>query len=328
VNLAAIQAVEPGSYVSHELHKSGRLWSESNCYIDVWIELLHFLQCEPLASLPFVLGVDWEGDQFTFLKPPGLDFVQLYGVDVRELNVYRPLLDHAVEHLGAGRLILTEADAFYLPDTRGMDYRSQHTKTTIAIQAIDVRQRKLGYFHNSGYHTLTGDDFVAIFRLEAEVDPLFMPLFAELVRTAGVVRLPPDLLVQRSVSLLKEHLARRPRENPGSRFAGTVAADLERLQREGLGAYHLYAFATLRQLGSAFELADRYLGWLSSNGESGLEACARGFRAISETSKSLLLKMARAVTSKKDADLRPMLADIERDWESSMNLLVQRYDIA
>ena len=30
-----------GPYVPHPLHDSGRDWPETNCYVDLWIELLH-----------------------------------------------------------------------------------------------------------------------------------------------------------------------------------------------------------------------------------------------------------------------------------------------
>jgi Domain of unknown function (DUF1839) len=328
VRVAAIRTMDPQAYIPHELHLAERAWGESNCYADVWIEVLHSLGCDPYACLPFVFAIDWEGDQFTFFKPPHADLTDLYGIEVEELNVYRSLLENAREQLRAGRLVLTETDSFFLPDTVGNDYRSQHTKTTIGIQEIDVEARTLGYFHNSGYHSLAADDFVAVFRLASPPDPAYMPLFAELVRTARVMRLRPDMLVARSISLMKRHLARRPVANPGSRFGERIALDLERLQEEGLGAYHIYAFATIRQLGSAFELGALYLRWLTQHGEAGLDACAEAFGAISGASKALILKMARAVGTGKNADLRPMLWEIERCWDFGTKTLARRYSVA
>ena len=74
---------------------------------------------EPLAALPFTLAIDFEGDQWTFFKFPLADLDALYGVDVFELNVWRPLVDHLEEQLALGRPALVEVDAFYLPDTAG-----------------------------------------------------------------------------------------------------------------------------------------------------------------------------------------------------------------
>ena len=45
-------------------------WPEKNCYADLWIGFLHTLGLEPLAMLPFTVAVDFEGDQWTFFKPP------------------------------------------------------------------------------------------------------------------------------------------------------------------------------------------------------------------------------------------------------------------
>ena len=327
MNIAAIRCMDPGKYSAHELHRAERAWGESNCYIDVWIEVLHSLECEPLACLPFVLGLDWECDQFTFFKPPHADLTELYGIDVEELNVYRSLLENARAQITAGRLVLTEADSFFLPDTAGTDYRLQHTKTTIGIQEIDVGARTLGYFHNSGYHSLAGADFVDLFRLEAPFDAAYMPLFAELVRTTRLVRLPPNILLARSIELMKKHLLRRPVENPGMRFAERLSEDLQRLRRDGLPAYHLYAFATIRQLGAAFELGALYLRWLAQHGESGLDECVGAFEAISDASKALILKTARAVGTTKETDLRPLLSTIERCWASGTTNLARRYGV-
>ena len=320
--VAALRHIDAASYVPHELHATPRAWSESNCYIDVWIEVLSALGCDPVACLPFVLRLDWEGDQLTFFKPPLEDLYELYGVDVQELTVYRGIRANAKRQLENGRIVLTEADAFYLPDTAGTDYRTQHTKTTIGIQELDEDARVLGYFHNAGYYELRDADFVGLFRLDAPPDPAFMPLFAELVRTHRVVRLEPPALAARSVALLRKHLGRRPRANPVPRFRAQLEEDLPSLKREGLEAYHQYAFATVRQLGAAFELASVYLRWLH---DLELEPSIAAFDAISMTCKSLILKGARAVTSDKPVDLSPMLGELATQWEAGMSHLAERY---
>ena len=124
-------SLDPARYQRHALHAEERDWVEKNCYIDIWIEVLHAHGLEPMAMLPFTVAVDFEGDQWTFFKPPHGELWDLYGVDVQEMTVWRPLLEHTVAQTAAGKLVSTEADAFFLPDTRGTDYRAQHTKTTI-----------------------------------------------------------------------------------------------------------------------------------------------------------------------------------------------------
>ena len=321
----ALAHIDQKAYVPHELHRGERAWGESNCYIDVWIEVLNALGCDPHACLPFVLGLDWEGDQFTFFKPPHEDLLELYGVDIQELTVYKPLVQNAIEQLKQGKIVLSEIDAYFLPDTAGTDYRTQHTKTTIGIQEIDLENHRLGYFHNSSYHELGDADFVGLFRLDSAPDPTFMPFFAELIRTRRVVRHEQRKLAKISVGLLKKHLARRPEANPIPAFARDFKKDVEKLKGEGLAAYHTYAFATIRQLGAAFEFGALYLRWLETHGEEDLEPAAKAFDGISATAKSLILKTARAVGAKKDVDLSAMLSEIETQWDAGMGHLVKRY---
>jgi Domain of unknown function (DUF1839) len=325
VSVHAFAPIDAKMYVPHELHGSQRVWVESNCYIDVWIEILHALDLDPYACLPHVLPVDFEGDQWTFFKPSHDDLFSLYGLDVHELNVWRPLIENAQSQLADGRLVLSEVDAFYLPDTAGTDYRTQHTKTTIGIQELDVEGLRLGYFHNGGYYALQDTDFSAIFRLDATRDPSYMPFFAELVRLDRRKRLEPSMLVGESTRVLRKQLARRPRRNPVVRFREHFGEDLAWLQGEGLARYHAWAFATLRQLGAAFELAALYVRWLSKQGEPGLDAASEAFDAISGCAKMLVLKTARAVSAKKPLDASAALGDAERAWQVGMQCLVERY---
>jgi hypothetical protein len=323
--IQAFAALDAKTYAPHALHGAERAWTESNCYIDVWIEILHALGLDPHACIPHVFPADFEGDQWTFFKPSHDDLFSLYGLEVHELNVWRPLIHNVTAQLAGGRIVLTEVDAFFLPDTAGTDYRTQHTKTTIAIQDIDVERRTLGYFHNSSYHALGDTDFVSIFRLDTPPDPAYMPFFAEFVKLDKRKRLETPALVRESLRTLRAQLARRPRTNPVGRFAARFGTDLTWMQTEGLPAYHAWAFASLRQLGAAFELAAFYVRWLGAAGETGLEPAAESFDRISGAAKALILKTARAVHSKKPLDGAAALADAERAWDIGMQLLVERY---
>lgn len=325
VSVAAIRSIDPHSYVAHELHRCERAWTESNCYIDVWLEILHALELEPLACAAFTLASDFEGDQWTFFKPPHSELSMLYGIEVHELTVWRPLIDHAVEQLGQRKVVLTEVDAFFLPDAVGTDYRQQHTKTTIAIQEIDVEARRLGYFHNAGYYSLEGEDFADVFRLDRATEPTFLPLYAEFVRLERVKRLPAPSLVTLSTELLGVHLRRRPVENPLVRFAARFPSDVEWLKLEGLPRFHAYAFASLRQLGAAFELAGAYLRWLERSGVKNLGAAASDCDIISSTAKALILKVARVVNAKRAADFSDMLRMMEEAYDRVMHALVPRF---
>ena len=314
----ALPGLQAQGYQRHALHGDDSAWPEKNCYADLWIELLHSLGLEPRAVLPFALAVDFEDDQWTFFKPPLSDLRELYGIDVQELTVWRPLIDHAVEHLAAGKLISTEADAYWLPDTAGTDYRTKHTKTTILLDRLDVQGRRLGYFHNAGYFELSGEDFAQIFRLDAAPDPAFMPLFAELVRVDRRVQRPVPELAALSLELLRRYAAWRPASNPFGRFAERFDNQLGELRTSGLPQYHAWAFASIRQAGAAFELAAANLSWLAAQGYAELGAAAPSFDAISQANKALILKGARSVHTGKPLDAGALMGDLARAWDEGM----------
>lgn len=281
-------------------------WPEKNCYIDLWIGLLRSLAMEPLAMLGHTVAVDFEGDQWTFFKPPHAELRELYGIEVQELTVWRPLADHLVEHLAAGKLVSTEADAFWLPDTAGTDYRGKHTKTTILVDAIDPRARRLSYFHNAGHFELQGEDY------EELLKPGLLPLFAELVRIDRKVGRGEDDLKERALRLLRTHYDWRPARNPFIAFGERFAQDMPAMREAGLAHYHAWAFASIRQAGAAFELAAAHTHWL------GFDPPAAQFREISAANKSLILKGARAAATGKPFDAREAVSAMALAWDEGM----------
>jgi hypothetical protein len=284
-------------------------WPEKNCYIDLWMGLLGSLELEPLAMLGHTVAVDFEGDQWTFFKPPHAELRELYGIDVQEMTVWRPLQDHIVEHLAAGRLVSTEADAFWLPDTAGTDYRRNHTKTTILVDEIDTEAKRLRYFHNAGHFELAGEDYEELLR------PGLLPLFAELVKIERRVRRDDGDLKQRALRLLRTHYEWRPRRNPFTAFGERLAHELPALREAGLAHYHAWAFASIRQAGAAFELAAAHLRWL------GFDEAAAPLREISSANKSLILKGARAAATGKLFDANEAVAVMARAWDEGMQRL-------
>lgn len=322
MNPSLLAGLTPASYRPHALHGEDAAWPEKNCYADLWIGFLHTLGLEPLAMLPFTVAVDFEGDQWTFFKPPLEDLRALYGVDVQELTVWRPLLEHAREHLAAGKLVCTESDAYWLPDTAGTDYRRAHTKTTILMAHLDVQRERLGYFHNAGYHELSGDDFRQTFRLDGP-DPaaVMLPPFAELVRIDRIVRRDSENLRELSFALLRRHYAWRPRSNPFSRFAARLAQDLPAMHERGVDHYHRWAFASVRQAGAAFELLGANLRWIAAQADPQLAQAADCFEATALANKTLILKGARAVATGKPLNADDLLQGMAGDWELGMALL-------
>jgi Domain of unknown function (DUF1839) len=316
----AVRDTTAANHVRHRLHAEDQIWVEKNCYVDLWIELLHALGMQPEAMLGFAVAVDFEGDQWTFFKPGLEDLRTLYGVNVQELTVWKPLIEHAAEHLANGKLISTEVDAFWLPDTAGTDYRTQHSKTTIVLAGIDPAALRLRYFHNAGVFELAGEDFKRIFHVDpaAHADGAFLPFYAELIRLdTCIVRTQADLAA-RSFKLLRRSLAQRPRSNPVKRFAERLSQDLPMLQERGLAYYHAWAFASTRQAGAAFELAARHLYWLTQCGYPSLEDAAGCLEQASQAHKALILKGARAVNSRKSLEIAPFAEQAGTAWDRAM----------
>lgn len=320
----ALPGLEAETYRRHELHAEHRVWVEKNCYVDVFIELLHALRLEPLAVLGSCAAVDFEGDGFTFYKPSHEDLRELYGVNVQELNVWLPLMEHAREHLANGDFIATEADAYLLPDTSGTDYGRNHVKTTIILADLDLDRRRLGYFHNASYHVLGGEDFDRLFRAGAAPDLTFLPLFAELVRVDRLIARPNRELATMALGLLARHLSRRPLENPVERFRRRFERDLGAIQERGLNFDHAWAFATVRQLGAASELLAAHLRWLAGAGLDPVFADAsRQFDAVSVGAKTFILKAARAVNTRRPFDGAAIFDQMAGGWAQGMETLAR-----
>jgi hypothetical protein len=208
-----------------------------------------------------------------------------------------------------------------LPDTAGTDYRRNHVKTTIVMNALDVERQTLDYFHNGSYHRLSGEDFLNLFRVGIPHDPTFLPLFAEFIRVERQKHESVGALARASRELVARHLARRPRTNPVSRFAKRFESDLPHLQQKGLDYYHQWAFGSLRQLGAAFELATGNLRWLAEQNVLQAEPAATAFELISNTCKSMVLKGARAVNAKRALDVATPCNAMAEAWDHGMKEL-------
>jgi hypothetical protein len=313
--------LDPKTYQRHPIHGEDRVWAETNCYVDLWVELAHAFGREPNAALPFTFTIDFEGDQWTFFKFPLLDLHELFGFDVQELAIWRPLVEHIEEQVGRGRPVLVEVDSFYLPDTTGTAYKNQHVKTTIGVVKIDVEGRRLGYFHNQGYFELTGDDFLDILRIREPADPAMLPPYVEFVKVREGAN--GDLL-QKSLGLLKKHLELVPSTNPFRSFKTRFEKDLDALMHESIETFHQYSFATLRQYGACYELCATYLQWLTEQGEQGLEELRQTFLSLSEGAKALQFQLARAMARKKPLDLTT-LDTMAETWERGIAGLKARY---
>lgn len=318
--MLSLLPITPDTYAHHWLHDDDRDWPETNCYVDLWVEVLHALGLDPLACLAFTLESGYDGEQWEFFKPLADDLRELYGVAVREINVWRALPEHIAIQLQLGNLLTIEVDSFYLPDTEGVSYGIGHQKTTIAPQMIDHDHERLGYFHNRGYHELCDADYRAVMRVDAPAEML--PPYAELVDLAKVVR-RPDTEVRALVDgHVRRSLSRRPEENPVARLVEHVERDLPWL-RANPEQFHLYAFGTLRQVGAWAATTASFVRWLD---RAELTPAVEALEVLSATSKTCQFKMAR-VLSGRDVDLSELFARMPAAWATAIDLLVSAYGV-
>jgi len=306
----AIPGTESGAYRQHLLHGPERDWPQTNCYVDLWIEMLHALGHEPRAALGFTLAQDFEGDQFTFFKFPLEDLAALYGVETMELSIYDSVEAHCLTQIARGRPVLIEVDGFHLPDTRGVSYQLEHTKTTIGVNAMSPQARHLDYFHNEGYFSLSGADYNAIFGKSGALFP-----YVEFVKLGGP---QPDDLKGAARALLGKHFARRPRANPLAAFAARVVEQARAVGEREPAFFHKYAFNTLRQLGANFELCAAHLDWLDADA---LAVATAEARALSASAKVLQFLVARATARKKYDALEPAIAPMAEAYEKLMRAI-------
>jgi uncharacterized protein DUF1839 len=311
--IAALPRLDPAAHAAHALHRDAQSFGESNCYADLWIELLSALELDPHAMLAHVLAVDFEGDQWTFFKPPGEDLRSLYGLDVQELQIWSNFAGHVLEQLRRGRIVLAEVDAFFLPDTAGTSHHLSHVKTTIDIERADFDRGELGYFHNGGYHLLDGADCAGLFESLPALPP-----YVEFVKLDHVKRLPASELRQRSRSLLASHLERAPIQNPIVAQACQLDAQIRCFMGD-LERFHAYSFASFRQCGAAWELAARYARWLFPDDPEAALAAA-DFERLADAAKSTILQLARATARGKTRDLKLLVA-VASSWDTALGRL-------
>ena len=288
--MASLTGSRVEGYARSPLHAPTRAYAESNCYTDVIIELLHARDLEPLAMFGHLVRMDFEGDQWTFFKPPPDDLERLYGVDIHEMQPYRPLPVQIAEQLREDRTLIVELDSWYLPDTAGTSYRTEHVKSSVAADAIDPERETLRYFHGPGLWELSGEDYRGVFRIGA-ADPEVLPPYTELARFDAGPVLEGDALRAAAHARLADHLRRRPHDNPFTRFGDNLQREQDELLAGDLDGYHAYAFATVRMGGSVFEILGDHVRWLL--GAADAEAVTEPLQAIVDGCKALSFRMAR-----------------------------------
>ena len=190
----------------------------------------------------------------------------------------------------------------------------QHVKSTIVPQAIDLAGRRLGYFHNAGYFELEGEDFAG--RLASASMPARLPPYVELVR---LERLRPDgPSLAEVVSLTRQHLTRRPPDNPIARMAKRI----DRIERVR-GAWHRLStgarVGTCRQCGASADVAATFVDRLDARDGGGLQPASESFRRVAEGAKTLQFGLARVISGRR-FDVQAPLGEMAKAWDGAMDV--------
>ena len=307
--------ISPDRYRPHSLHEDDRVWAQTNCYTDLWIEVLHSLGLDPVPALACAFSSRFDGTQWTFLKLKAEDIYALYGIEVAEMNVWRAPLIHVEDNLAVGMLSTVEVDGYWLPDTLGTSYHEGHTKTTIVPNRIDRVAGELEYFHNSGYYLLRGDDFSGVFDLDRSSLPSFVP-YVEQIRLNPVHATNAGNIAE----VARRNVAVRAVGNPVRELGRKVIEDLEWVQGAGMDAFHLWSFGLLRQCGASAELAADASEFLDTAGFSGTGEAAPDFRKVASGAKSVQFQMARASRGRA-VDPREQLDEMAVSWKRAMEIV-------
>lgn len=289
------------------LHGPGTAWPETNCALDLWIELLALTGREPAAAGSIAFAADLVGDHWVMLEFAREDLRRLYGIDVVEFGPWKPAGEHVLDHLPQGRLLTMESDAMWLPDAHGTDYRTAHTKTGIVPLRIDPEAKTMSYLHNAGFYELGPEDFDGALGLSDSVAP---SPYLEMIRFLDA---PADL---RTVGLerLAVHLARRPATNPVERLGVFLAAATPALHGGGLDTFHKLAFATVRQLGTTAQLASGFLAWLDVED---LQVAQAELTDVAEAATRAQFNLARVARGR--SSVKPTILDeASEKWDSAV----------
>ena len=309
--MASLFGLDPATYRPHDLHVAeDRAYLETNCYMDVIIELLHARGDEPLAAMGSTVRLDFEGDQWTFFKPDPADLERLYGIDIHEMQPWRSIPTQIAELLGAGRTLTVELDAWLLPDTASTSYRTRarqdhgRSPRRSTSKGSGCTTSTTARCTSSAATTTAGSS-----GSEARGPTCCRRTPSSCASTPVHGSPAPSCAVRRSTPCAATSPTRRPTD-PFARFGERLAADLPGLLDGDAATYHAYAFATVRMAGAGFELL-RVARRLAARrrGRTGARGARRASWTARRCSGSGWLAGGRSIPSRSSRDMSTAWAD-------------------
>ena len=184
------------TFAPHPLHAAERTWTETNCYVDVWIEVLHALGLDPVAGVRLHAQLRLRGRPVDVLQVPArgpADPVRHRGRRAERLAARSSTTSRSSSAwAGCARSRATPGSC---PTPGGVSYGTDHVKTTIVPAAHRpgrptprlLPQRRLLRARRAT--TSTGSSGSG-----AHADPAALPPYVERIRLDRVRRDDPDLV--------------------------------------------------------------------------------------------------------------------------------------
>ena len=300
--------LDPATYRRHAVHGDGRIWAETNCYVDIWIELLHALG--PRAGGRAAVHAR---DR---LRGRSVDVLQVSAAAIcssctastcRNSPSGGPLVG---AHRGAGRAGPAGARRarLVLPARHGGHRRTARPREVDRRRDGD-RSRACGSSATFTARAITSSRATTSPPRSAcdDADPARLPPYVEFVKThdapspdaarrdlgRSAAAPPARGAARQPVRSLRAAVRARPRRRSSPRTSSSSIST---------------SFATLRQFGACFELSATYLRWLAAQGETGLEDAAAAFRTISESREAISIPAGasrRASVAARSVPARP-----------------------
>lgn len=310
--------VSPSRHRAHPLHGESAIWPEMNCALDLMIEVAHLVDRDPSPAAVAALSSGFQGDSWTTVKLEPQDLRSLLGLSVLEFTPWRPVLEHVVDHLAHGRLMTVEVDSWWLPDTAGTSYRTDHVKTSVTPLSVDMAEGRMRYLHNAGAFELSGEDFDAV--MSSDIERTAVPLpYLELVTILPDVL--PDEQTSSAGESLHDHLSRRTNDEPVMQMAEYLQRMLPSLAGDD-ALFHRLAFTTTRQFGAAAQLAAGFTHWWSTKQGRDLTLAHTSFLEAAEIAKRSQFRLARAARGR-SVDMEEQLRPASDLWHRGLSILGQ-----
>ena len=152
------------------------------------------------------MSTDFEGSQWSLFKYPPEDLRTLYGIEITELYVWRPVIEHLAIALRDGQLLTIEVDAYFLPDTAGVTYK--HRPREDRDRPADARPcRDAGCGTSTTPATSSSPETTSTGSSSSGAAEPHVPLpYVEVVRLDRLRHPGSEELTSKVVELTREHL--------------------------------------------------------------------------------------------------------------------------